>query len=74
MPKSKPKFRVGQVVCGLSTGGKRVYYGRVKGFGYKISPEGNEFYEMNNGGMYLESELRPLTAREIGPRRERKRR
>jgi len=64
--RQRQKFRVGQVVVGTHS---RDYLVRIK-YVYKI---GNHFrYKDGNNAEWGACNLRPLTAREIGPRPKRR--
>jgi len=65
-PKRKPKFRVGQVVHVSKNG-----YHRVIEVWFLAGHFGSWRYRTDDEwGSYGHRQLRPLTAKEIGPRRE----
>jgi hypothetical protein len=73
MPRSgKPKFRVGQVVIQRSDCDLIVRIDEIRNGEYYVLP-GNMERPMNRENWFAESELRPLTAHEIGPRQKRSR-
>ena len=61
--KKKPKFRVGQVVraSGLYAKVYLAYENGRGGYAYEISPDGLAFQQADG------KDVRPLTAREVGP-------
>jgi len=65
--KQKAKFRVGQVVCcgDLPNGD---YFMKIVEVSTEPNPSTNCFEYSDNTDWFQEIELRPLTAREIGPR------
>ena len=67
-----PKFHRGQVVrCVNETHGD--YYLRIVEVSTEISPDTHQWEYGDNSEWYQESELRPLTAREAGPARGKRR-
>jgi len=64
--RQKPKFRVGQVVRVAN------HYWRITKYEYSAdrmaSWDNGNWYEDWSGSVYSEHAMRPLTAREIGPR------
>lgn len=67
----KARFWVGQVVVAMDDWlAKIVHNHGLTNLGNHLEQEEYQ-YELDIGMGYLESELRPLTAKEIGPRRER---
>jgi hypothetical protein len=71
--KTKPKFRVGQVVMVRSHADDRTPYPvkLVKRTGIGDAEEGGKWFD-TLGNIEYEVRMRPLTAREIGPRPRRK--
>jgi len=72
-PKRKPKFYKGQVVFSKTSAAyakiKEVLNARVP---MAVGAFRNSYYYVNSsGGGYMEKDLRPLSAKEKGPRRER---
>ena len=68
--RKKPEFRVGQLVVCRFPNAKRAWFGKIK------CVTASRLFKLQDAEaksicFAVESELRPLTATEIGPRRER---